>query len=400
MIKYKAIFIASLLIFLSIKSFCQLDFTIGYFIDSNNQRTECLIRNEEWKNNPTEFSYKLSVDGAKKVANVSDIKEFGIGKILKYVGADIKIDRSSDVTSQLKYDRNPSWLNERQFLKVIIEGKASLLVYTDGNLKRFFYQINDTINQLVYKKYLTEKNESRINNAFRQQLWMDLKCNINSQDELKGIDYNSDDLKKSFTEYNECSGSDFKDYTNLVKRQAFNFKITAGVQSSTLTIKDDYNPSLKQKNVQFVDNAGFRIGIETEYLLPFKKNKWSLIAEPAFQSFSSSMDFKGSVFNASVNSIEIATGIRYYMFLSPNSTIFINGMISPVFPIKSTIDLEQAQVYEITYSTSLNVGLGYNYKRISGEFRYSKTSDILKYLYWTAQLEKVSFIVGIKIFKL
>ena len=39
--------------------FAQISFEKGYFINNANQKTNCLIKNQDWKDNPTEFEYKL-----------------------------------------------------------------------------------------------------------------------------------------------------------------------------------------------------------------------------------------------------------------------------------------------------------------------------------------------------
>ena len=36
----------------------QTKFEKGYFVDNSGQRTEVLIKNLDWKNNPTEFEFK------------------------------------------------------------------------------------------------------------------------------------------------------------------------------------------------------------------------------------------------------------------------------------------------------------------------------------------------------
>ena len=38
----------------------QISFEKGYYIDNSNQKVDCLIKNVDWKNNPTSFEYKLS----------------------------------------------------------------------------------------------------------------------------------------------------------------------------------------------------------------------------------------------------------------------------------------------------------------------------------------------------
>ena len=174
MTKTKVSFILLLNLLPVIISFGQIEFEKGHFIDLNNQRIDCLIKNHEWKNNPKEFSYKLPGSDVSKEMQVTDVKEFEIEGYAKYVSVDVKIDRSTDDLSRLYYNRNPEWSNERLFLKVLINGKASLYFYGEENLKRFFYRVTDSISQLVYKKFLAENKESKTNNTFLQQLWMDV----------------------------------------------------------------------------------------------------------------------------------------------------------------------------------------------------------------------------------
>lgn len=38
----------------------QINFEKGYFISNDNEKIECLIKSIDWKNNPTEFKYKLN----------------------------------------------------------------------------------------------------------------------------------------------------------------------------------------------------------------------------------------------------------------------------------------------------------------------------------------------------
>lgn len=51
----------------------QIRFEPGYFIDTANQKTECFIKNVDWKNNPTRFDYKLSENGELKTAEISKV---------------------------------------------------------------------------------------------------------------------------------------------------------------------------------------------------------------------------------------------------------------------------------------------------------------------------------------
>ena len=49
-----------LTIILSLNSYSQVSFEKGYHIDNNDQKISCLIKNLDWKNNPTKFEFKLS----------------------------------------------------------------------------------------------------------------------------------------------------------------------------------------------------------------------------------------------------------------------------------------------------------------------------------------------------
>lgn len=97
-------------------SYSQIKFEKGYLIDNENHRIECLIKNYDWKNNPVEFDYKLSVQDVLQKGNSFNVREFGIIGISKFIRVDTKIDRSSEELTTLSTQRNPDWSEERLFL--------------------------------------------------------------------------------------------------------------------------------------------------------------------------------------------------------------------------------------------------------------------------------------------
>lgn len=378
--------------------YAQVEFEKGYFVDINNQKTECLIKNASWKNNPTEFTYKLSETGSTLIAKVSGVSEFGIENSWKYVGADVQIDRTGDDLSQLTYNRNPQWVNERLFLKVLIEGNATLLIYNDANLQRFFLLTDNSVRQLIYKRYLIESNESRENNAFRQQLLVDVNCGEANENVIKGIDYKTTELVNYFKRYNECTNGQFTDYAMKNNKGALNVKIVPGVQYASATILDGYNPKNNDKSGQLDGSLNFRLGLEMEYVLPFNKNKWGFIIEPSYQSSDASGQIKTHSLSIDYNSIEIAVGIRYRIFLSQQSNIFLNVFTGPSFPINSTIDLKQDSPYNVSPSANVSFGVGYVIKKFGAEIRYYKNTDLMNdYLYWNIDYERLAFMLSYKL---
>lgn len=157
--KKKLLFI--LTIILTTHCFSQISFESGYYIDNSNQKIKCLIKNIDWKNNPTQFKYKLTKTSDAKEITIKSVKEFGIDNVSKYIRCSVNIDKSSEYLNKLSNDKEPLFNEEELFLKVLIEGEASLYHYSeDGNLKRFFYDTQNTnIKQLIFKSYKNFENK-------------------------------------------------------------------------------------------------------------------------------------------------------------------------------------------------------------------------------------------------
>ena len=52
----------------------QINFESGYFINNDQDKVSCFIKNEDWLNNPTAFTYKLSENGNIQEATISEVK--------------------------------------------------------------------------------------------------------------------------------------------------------------------------------------------------------------------------------------------------------------------------------------------------------------------------------------
>lgn len=131
-----------LLIFLSFTtiSLSQIKYEKGYYIDNSNNKVECFIKNMDWFNNPDNINVRLNENGDTKNLSIENIKEFGIYNTSKYVRAKVKMDRSSEIADKISSNRNPIFNEELLFLNVLVKGDATLYLYEDHNLKRFFFQ--------------------------------------------------------------------------------------------------------------------------------------------------------------------------------------------------------------------------------------------------------------------
>lgn len=406
----KPILLLVLTLLISFNSYSQIIFEKGYFIDPNNKKTDCLIENIDWKNNPINFRYKLSENENILNADIKNVKEFGIDRQSKFIRAAVKIDRSGKKIENLTLDKNPVFNEETLFLKVVIEGKASLYLYDDGNLRRLFYKIdNSEIKQLVYKSYLVTNYSMAKNNYFREQLFIDLKCDNISQKEYENLNYTKTDLEKFFVKYNKCNDVNFTELDKKEKKDLFNLNIRPRFNSSSLSINGSFS---NDRDFEFDANSNFSLGVEAEFIMPFNKNKWALIIEPTYQYYKSEKSKENANYiggeiigKVDYKSIELPVGIRHYFFFKNGFKLFVNA--SAIFDFSSDSKLEftrkdnsQLSALSIKSGTSLGLGVGGKFKdRYSIELRYQTGRGILKdYPAWSSSFKSISLIAGYSFF--
>jgi len=388
------------LLLISTSSFGQIKYEKGYFIDNDNRKTECLIKNEDWKDNPVEFKYMLENSGILEKGNIVSVKEFCIYGFSKFIRANVKIDRSSNDIDKLEYGAAPFWSQEQLFLKALVEGKASLYSYDDDTLNRFFYSVADTsINQLIYKKYLVDNMNVAKNNTFQQQLLVDVRCANTNISSLENIMYTRKDLEEYFLSYSKCSGDSIMlVYNNKVKRDLFNLIITAGFNVSTMSLSNALNNT---GDVDFNTNISFRLGVESELILPFYMNKWGIIIEPTFQYYISEKIHNNEKVTVQYRAIEFPIGVRYYFFFNEDIKGFLNGFYISNFSLNfnSKIIYNHLTTLDISPRTSFAFGGGLVYKRISAEIRYYPNRELSDYVNWSIKHNMVSLIFGYNLMK-
>ena len=387
----------------------QIEFEDGYFINNDFEKVVCKIKNVDWHDNPISFIYKRSDQSEPQRLSIESVREFSIIGASKYIRDTVIIDRSSDNVKHLSEEANPIFNTEILFLKVLIEGKANLYEYVEGNFDRYFYSIDDAeIEQLIYKKYKTIDDKIGENSRFRQQLWVSFKCPGLDKKVFDKIEYVQSKLINLFKRYNNCidQGS-----TNLVpdqNRDLFNLMIRSRANLSSFR----YNKSSSGAIItDFGQKLGFGFGIEAEFILPFNKNKWGIIIEPGYQHYlaeKTGIDFTvpGGTFIAHIDyeSIELPMGLRHYFFMSDRSTIFLDATYVLDFDLNSAIENRSIAgtlitEREIVSGSNLAFGLGFKHNRIGAELRYHARRELLGG--WSAFYSKfttISFILGYSLF--
>lgn len=369
----------------------------GYFIDNDNLRTECLIKNSDWLDNPASFIYTSGDEGDEKKADTSTVREFGIYNKVKFIRIEADIDRSSDNNIELSRVRTPIWSHETLFVKVLVEGKASLYFYQEGLLKRFFYSVDGSpITQLVYKRYWLDGHVIG-NERFRQQLFLDMKFSENSEADIRRLSYTQKDLVNYFAGYNSSFGETMtaihSKESGKVVRDVFNLRLTPGISLSSLDVLNSFNGI----GFNTGNSVTFTIGTEAEFILPYNNNKWGLLFEPGFQY----LNYESGTNKVSYSFIDFPVGLRYYLFLNTDTRIFVNGHFIPNYCLDFGSKISTAYS-ELDFKSQMgfSVGTGISMNRFSAEFRYYFRRNLADgYTSWYANYEKISLIAGYRLFK-
>ncbi len=387
-----------LAILFTLNSFAQITYDQGYFINDKDEKIDCWIKNVDWRNNPTKFQYKLSEKAQSQTATIESVKEFGINNFSKYQRVEIEMDRSSKELEDMSTSREPNFKKEQLFLKILVEGKATLFFYQEKNLKRYFIKTVDTeIEQLVYKKYKTFEKQVKENRQYLVQLRDQLMCDSTTTTEKLGkLEYKKKPLSKIFEEYNQCVNAQYIYYEKLHKRDLLNLNLRGGFHFSTITLD----------RIDFEKKLGFKIGVELEYIIPINKNKWAVILEPTFQ-YSKAEGFAKSVVVGNLKvisdykSIEFPLGLRHYFYLNANSKVFVNASYVFDYTMNSNIYYE-AGGDKIPYESGQNYvfGLGFKHNKLSVEARYATKRRLLDFMNpLDIEYRNIALMIGYTIFQ-
>ncbi len=379
----------------------QITFEKGYYINNLDQRIEGSIKNQDWKSNPSQFEFKDSENTSPKTLTLKYAKEFGFEDDSKYIRATVKVDRSSTILNTLSSKRASDFLEEELFLEVLVEGDAALYRYEDGNLTRYFYSENDkSIKPLVYKEYIDEGQDLKKNEAYKQELYTTLKCVSITLDGIEKLRYTRTSLERFFIKYNTCKNPD---YTNRIvekKSAFFHLSIRPGAKNAHLDIEKFSTIGLASQKKNLDNEWSLRLGLEAEFILPFNKDKWSIILEPTYQTYKSEIDIDDETTSIDYKSIELPLGLRHYFFLDDTSKLFINASFVLDFPLNSILTYRNRVNLNIKSRSNFALGAGFKYgDHYSLEFRYDLDRTVLSdYLYYDSNYGGFSLIFGYTLF--
>ncbi|MEM6525174.1 MAG: hypothetical protein AAF693_15330, partial [Bacteroidota bacterium] len=227
-----------------------------------------MIKHSDKENNPFEFQYRTDENGTIENVNIDNIREFGIGNILKYQRHKINIDRSPVDIRYLSNNSKPEFRLETLFLQILIEGSVNLYSYKDGNLRRFFFKEEDSdIKPLIYKKYRIGPKKVSQNVNYKQELYLSLNCTGLDRSRFEKLGYDRSSLVSLFKKYYECMGKDYNDFSEKYSKSQLNIYIRSGLNFNTFSMA---SPETGGETIHLEDQTNLRFGLEFEWILPIK----------------------------------------------------------------------------------------------------------------------------------
>ena len=211
-------------------------------------------------------------------------------------------------------------------------------------------------------------------------------------------------MEKVFLQYNNCNNPDYQPVIATKRKGKFNVSVRPRL---TISDAETEKPS-PVFETKFESKNDFGIGVELEYVLPFNKNKWSIILEPTYRTYRSevykswaSLPDQIYVSTIEYQSLQFPIGLRHYFFINQKSKIFINGVV--VIDAAMDAKIEQKgfegyvyNTYEIKTKPNIAFGAGYNFNnKFGAEVRYFTSSNITSsFVDYRTNYKALSFILS------
>ncbi len=311
-----------LIVLFSIFNLFAQKYESGYYIDNFDTKIEGLIKNNDWRNNPKSFEFKKSLEDNSTTISIESCKEFTINSSAKFTRAKVQIEKSDTKIGSLAYDKNPVFVEETAFFKHLVSGKNTLYYYYDQGLEKFFFSNETTkITQLIYIKFLIDANDVQFNEeyknlqsnsimqneAYKRQLWENVKCESTTMNELNKLEFKKSSLVNYFSKVNTCNGS-IENVVSNEKKSIINIKAVALINSDKLKYDRASSSS------SFDRKIGFGFGAEVELLMPFNNYKWGIFLEPSISKYEGDKTITSGLNNSFSQNVKVnATLFRFHL---------------------------------------------------------------------------------------
>jgi hypothetical protein len=399
----KNLLILSLLL-LAINAFSQTGYVNGYVVKNSGDTIRGQIYFSGWDLTPKQIQFK-DANGAEQLFSAAQLKSFSITGVDNYLSKIIAVDISPIQDNDLLSVDTSILQIDTIFLRIIVNGPASLYYYHGQDQKEhFFIDKNNNAQELVYHRYKVIQDGVQYNREdkkFIGQLIYYLSDCPEMRSGLSNLDYSESSLQPIFISYAQCKGSNTS-YIAQKNSSSAKLGVIAGASfSNELFSGDAY---LHINNAAFNTSVSPSFGLKLDfYLIPKNKNfsfyndiNYVNVSFVGHGSYNSSSFLFTQTYKVDISYLFLNSMIRYY-FGQGDWKPFINGGITNAFIVKKGVDSlisvetspyglyqPQGQQLFITVerATGLDIGAGLLWKNFSLEFR-----DI----YWSGFVHESGF---------
>lgn len=401
------------LLFLSFSAFGQTKFLPGYYINRQGIRIDCLLAQTDFSSiNEAGRRLKLRKDVSSPVEtiNASEINEVGIGRSLKFVRHQVRLEDSSLYDASLPVVGDPNWENTSVLLRTLVEGNASLFCFDSENGTKYFFSIRDKalpVTQLLYMRWRPSQSIFREKRDYQQQIFTYLNCLGHPASDYLKLDYEAEVLSAWFKNANaECNPDEpsivYKNDTE--DRFHVRFSLELGLRIMSLSASSGIEPYLSDSFL--VVNPG----IEAEMVTPSRR--WALVVGLDFCKVDATPDrvitqssnpdvYYETIPRVNMTALNIPIGLRYYAWNTDLSRLFLDASTVFCSPggevsrtesqyISGTLSTTQKFQYTLDNNFSFNFGIGYTFKQKWGvRFVFGTQKNYLS-SYATGNIEALS----------
>ena len=317
----------------SLTLFAQDKYRAGYYIDNQGNRVEGYLKSADYDAindigfRQLEFKTDLNQD-AEKVEKFN-VVEFGYNGQMKIQKMKAKID-NVNLNTDFGYYKEFTTKEANVFLKVLVEGQATLYSYDAGYGTKYLYKIqgkNDAATQLLYKKYLKSSNMLEENNTFRQQLFYNIKCEDQTYNDFLNVKYEENELVSLFSNFNKCQNEIYTVFKDLQKKTyKVNFSVLLGYNNGMFRVDDIQHPT---------DAANFgMISVGADAEIVFASDNASIFTSVEYKNAKGETEQTGlvsqsspvplrQVFRFDSYFVDVLVGARLYKKFGKSSTAFV-----------------------------------------------------------------------------
>lgn len=377
-----------LLVLIGLSSYtatAQIKFKKGYIITKDGEKINCFIKDKEWSYDPPTYTYKRTKEGTVSTIDTKNIKELKIANRV-FVRKLVDIDVPANGTYSVKLSKETKTVSKELLLERIVNGDVKLYIYTKNNFKKFFFEKNNKVVQLLYKKYLDD-NKIKEDNLFRKQLWNNFKCEGDKISDFSRVDYTRKELVAILVKYSKCTNLTVE--VSKEKKASFkelvNISPKLGVSLLNTTMKPLY---LSGEFTTKINAITISYGGEIEFFLPLFNKKLSVVGSYLAYDFDDSLTYTNNGIRPHLNgttnidyqSSNLSIGLRYYFYLKNEDQLFTslnfsNDQVKGNFNYNaSQSGIRYADVNLDMRDSYITFGIGYKRKKAFVELLFSTVS--------------------------